>query len=251
MTLIVGIRCTDCVVVGSDSAITFGQSDRLPTIMQPFRQKIEVIDDRMIVAGTGKLGLGQRFVDIASKCWRELDPAQINVLDFGRIVAMNGRNDLAQTGAVPGEYGALVAVPVGSRAELIEFAVEDLQPELKTDESWYVSMGSGQIVADPLLGFFRKVFWGDDPPQRQDGVFAMTMVLTLACEMAPIGVAKPLQIAILSMDGGAEPTARRLTEEELLEHEGNVNEALDHFRQYRGVLSDVSGATRPPPQPPQ
>lgn len=251
MTLIVGIRCTDCVVVGSESAITFGPSDRLPTIVQPFRQKIEIVDDRLIVAGTGKLGLGQRFVDVASKCWREIDPAQTNVLDFGRIVAMNGRNDLAQTGATLGEYGALVAVPVGSRAELIEFAVEDLQPELKTDDNWYVSMGSGQIVADPLLGFFRKVFWGDDPPQRQDGVFSMTMVLTLACEMAPIGVAKPLQIAILSVDSAGEPITQRLTEGELLEHEGNVNEALDHFRRYSGALLDVSGAARPPPQPPQ
>lgn len=248
MTLIVGIRCTDCVIVGSDSAITFGAHGQLPTIEQPFRQKIEIVDDRMIVAGAGKLGLGQRFVDIASKCWREIDPARTNVLDFGRIVAMNGRNDLAQTSAAAGEYGALVAVPVGSRAELIEFAVEDLQPEVKTDESWYVAMGSGQIVADPLLGFFRKVFWGDDPPQRQDGVFAMTMILTLACEMAPIGVAKPLQIATLSVDGAAEPIARRLTEEELLEHENNVNAALDHFRQYRRAQG---GETQPPPQPPR
>ena len=54
-----------------------------------------------------------------------------------------------------GRYGALVAVPFGRCGELIEFPF-DLQPELKTDENWYVSMGAGQAVADPLLGLDRS-----------------------------------------------------------------------------------------------
>ena len=250
MTLIVGIRCADGVVVGSDSAITFALDARLPTIEQPFGQKIEIVEDRMIVASTGKLGLSQRFIDVASKCLQQTDLAQSDVLDFGRMVAANGRRDFAETGAALNEYGALVAIPIGSRAELIEFATEDLQPEVKTGENWYVSMGAGQMVADPLLGFFRRVFWGDSPPSRQDGVFAMAMVLKLACEMAPIGVASPLQIATLSAKTAGAFEARRLAEEELLEHENNVNEAIEYFRRYREALGKQGDAPPTPPQPP-
>lgn len=249
MTLIVGIRCDDSVVVGSDSAMTFGLMGQLFTIEQPLQQKVEVVDDRMIVAGTGKLGLGQRFVDVASKCLRNADLVQDSVLDLGRMISIDARNDFAQTGAALGEYGALVAIAVGPHAELIEFAVEDLQPELKTTDNWYVAMGSGQIVADPLLGFFRKVFWGNEPPSRQDGVFAMAMVLKLACEMAPVGVAKPLQIATLSANAEGVFAARRLSEGELLEHEDNVESAIEHFRQYREALRGVGDDPPTLPRP--
>ena len=120
--------------------------------------------------------------------------------------------------------------------ELIEFAVNDFQPEVKTSDYWYASMGSGQAVADPLLGFIRHTFWGDLPPSRQDGVFAATMVLKLGCQMAPMGVAPPIQMAVLRRDGKGNLKVRRVEEEELLEHEANVDSAIEYFRGYQDVL---------------
>ena len=61
MTLVVGILCEDCAVIGTDSAVTFGPGGNHPTIAQPLREKISIFRDSVIVAGTGEVGLGQRF----------------------------------------------------------------------------------------------------------------------------------------------------------------------------------------------
>ena len=248
MTLVVGIRGTDGVVIGTDSAVTFTSGQHL-TIEQPLRQKIEVIDDHVIVTGTGEAGLGQRFSDIVKQHWEKKSFQGKSVIDVGRMLSGSAVKDFSQTGVKPGGYGALTAVPFQGRAELIEFTLCNFQPEVKTRDSWYVSMGSGQLVADPLLGFMRRVFWGDDPPNRQEAVFAVTMVLELGCEMAPTGVAKPIQIAMLGPGKKGKLFARRLTKEELLEHEGNVKGAIEHFRKYRDVLRGTNTTQQLPPAP--
>lgn len=248
MTLIVGIRCTDGVVVGTDSAMTFGSGQDFHTIEQPLRQKIDIIGDRVIVAGTGQFGLGQRFVDIVKRHWTKKELRTDNIVDVGRILAKSAVEDFASTKVAQGSYGALVALPCGQEAELVGFC--NFQPEVKTKDYWYASMGSGQLVADPLLGFMRTAFWGDEPPNRQDGIFAATMVLKLGCEMAPEGVAEPIQMAVLSLDrdNKGKLSARRLEEGELDEHRGNVEDAIKYFGKYRNILHDRS-APKPPDAP--
>lgn len=249
MTLIVGIRCTDGVVVGTDSAMTFASGQDL-TIEQPLRQKIEIVQNQIIVAGTGELGLGQRFIDIVKHFWKVEELQGKSSVDIGRRLAQLAIDDFSSTRAEPGSYGALVAVPCAAGSlELIEFSLASFQPEVKTRDNWYVSMGSGQYVADPLLGFIRRTFWKDDPPSHQDGIFATTMVLELGCEMAPTGVAKPIQIAVLnsSKDKEGEFLARHLTKEELLEHRENFNDAISHFQKYRDILHGRDKEAQPFP----
>ena len=161
MTVVVGIRCTDGVVIGTDSAMTFGPSAQQMTIEQPYHSKIDVIDSRIIVAGTGQIGLGQRFAYEVEKLWRGKSLSGKNVAEVGNLIAKNTINNFSSTNAKTGQYGALAAVPCRKKAELIEFDLAGFQPEFKTDDNWYASMGSGQMVADPLLGFVRRVFWGD------------------------------------------------------------------------------------------
>ena len=249
MTLIVGIRCTDGVVVGTDSAMTFGLGQGFDTIEQPLRRKIDIIDGRVIVAGTGEVGLGQRFVDIVKNHWTNKD-LRTDIIDVGRKLTKSAMEDFSSTGVAPGSYGALVALPCGQKAELVEFPVDNFQPEVKTEDNWYVSMGSGQLVADPLLGFMRKAFWGDKVPSRQRGIFAATMVLKLGCEMAPRGVAEPIQMAVLSPDGDnkGKLSARLLEEGELGEHRENVDGAIRYFGKYPDTLHDES-APEPPDAP--
>ncbi len=249
MTLIVGIRCTDGVVIGTDSAVTFTAGQHL-TIEQPSRQKIEVIDGHVIVAGTGAIGLGQRFADCVKKFWENKSFQNKSGVDVGRMLSNSALQDFSQTGINTPNYGVLMAVACLGSAELIEFAPGNFQPEVKTRDSWYVSMGSGQLVADPLLGFMRRVFWGDEPPNRQEAVFAATMVLELGCGMAPTGVSKPIQIALLGPDKKGQFFSRRLNQEELLEHEGNVKGAIEHFGKYRDVLRGIN-TTRQLPTAPQ
>ena len=249
MTVVVGIRCTDGVVIGTDSAITFGPSAQQLTIEQPYYSKIDILDNHIIVAGTGEIGLGQRFAYEVDKLWRGKSFSGKSVVEIGALIAQNTLNNFISTHVQPGQYGALAAVPCGKSAELIEFGVATFQPEFKTVDNWYASMGSGQMVADPLRGFVRKVFWGDSPPKRQDGIFAATMVLKMACDMAPSGVAPPIKMAVLAPNGKGQLAASRLSEDELQEHAGSVENALEYFRKYPDHIKETSGGPVPPTPP--
>lgn len=59
MTAIVGIICKKGVVVGADSSATFN-AGQINTMEQKTK-KIQIIDNKIIIAGTGSIGLGQRF----------------------------------------------------------------------------------------------------------------------------------------------------------------------------------------------
>ena len=249
MTIVVGIRCVKDVIIGTDSAAMVTSAHQ-PTIQQSLQQKIEVIQDQVIVAGTGEVGLGQRFADTVERSWHSPEFQQASVMDMGRTLARNAVGDFSQTRAPSNAYGALVAVPCSDGPELIEFAITNFQPEVKTKGNWYVSMGIGQSIADPLLEFLRTTFWSGDPPSRQDGLFAATMVLQLTCSMSPDGVAEPIQIAVLGANEEDRLSARRLSEDELLEHKQNVNNALEYFKSYRDVLHGTKSPTRPIPEAP-
>ena len=251
MTVVVGIRCTDGVVIGTDSAMTFGPSAQQLTIEQPYRSKIDVIDSHIIVAGTGPIGLGQRLASEVEKLWEKKFFRDKSLGEIGVQIAKSTLDNFISTKVQTGQYGALVAVPCKKKAELIEFDRSTFQPEFKTDDNWYASMGSGQMVADPLLGFIRKVFWGNSPPKRQDGIFAATMVLKLACEMSPFAVALPIQMAVLAPNHKGQLAAHLLSEDELDEHEENVKEALEYFSKYPNHIKEMAVGRIPsaPPAP--
>jgi hypothetical protein len=248
MTLLVGIRCTDGVVVAADSAVTFGNS-QFHTVSDSVC-KIQVIDKRLILAGTGQVGLGQRFAEVAQQLWNDPNAKQASPVQIGKAVCTNVFNDFASTGAPKGAFGALLAFPAKGRAELCEFAVQDLQPELKTDGMWYASMGSGQLLADPYLRLIRSVFWQDGPPNLVSGKFAATWVLRHAIDGAPAGLGDPITMAVLEkVNGNFE--ARMLSADELREHHDSVAAATDHFRGFEKLLRGGGGnvPTIPTPGP--
>ena len=173
-----------------------------------------------------------------------------HVVDMGTKLAQAALQNFASTGGFKaGQYGALVAVPVGGKSELIEFSGADFQPEVKTADVWYASMGSAQSIADPLLGFVRESFWKEGAPELREGMFGATFVLKLACNMAPYGVADPIQLAILrkGKEGRGGWRASRVPKEELIEHEESVNGAIERLGEYR---TQLAGKDQPPAGPP-
>lgn len=73
MTVIVGILCSDGVVIGSDSALAVGRVGRYTIERQEGNVlKIEIIGDDIITAFTGAAGLAQRFNDLLEITIREL-----------------------------------------------------------------------------------------------------------------------------------------------------------------------------------
>jgi len=244
MTVIVGLLCTDGVVVGSDSSATFGPTMMHKTIEQTV-QKIFVIQNRIIVTGTGQIGAGQRFTAAIDTAWKANTLKAALPTDFAKQLSIVGTNDFASTKMPQGSFGALAAFPNHKTLCLCELALQDFQPELKTKDMWFASMGSGQPITDPFLGLMRRVFFPKSQPTVKEGLFITTWALRHAIDLNPGGINGPPQIATLTLNGKGDPEARILPEGELQEHNSSVEAAEKHLSQYRDILNNPAKAEDP------
>jgi hypothetical protein len=244
MTVLVGVRCKDGVVIGSDSAKTSSDGAGRFTTYAP-GTKIDIVDDRIILAHTGQAGMAQRFQDVVSNGWSSGAFKHLNTLNAMRKMSELARKDFSVTLAPQGQYGSLVAMKTSKDSPaLCEFAISDFQPELKTD-IWYCSMGSGQSVVDPLLALFRKAFWSDGPPKLSEGILATCWALELAIELCPFGVAGPIKVAVLDSQG----KAQFLADQDLDGHRENAQRAIEYFGLYTQQLLDTASAPDIPKPP--
>jgi 20S proteasome alpha/beta subunit len=250
MTVIVGVLCEDGVVVGSDSSSTFAAVN-IPTIEQPTK-KTFVIGADMILAGTGQVGLGQRCAHLLTKLRADTNFLSAHPVDVASTISQSTINHFAATAAPKGEFGALIAFACQNGFHLYEFAIKDFQPECKTADNWFVSMGSGQLITDPFLGMLRRVFFKSNRPKLKEGIFAVAWALEHAFELNTGGIKEPAQIAILTNASPAgELTARLLDDNELAEHHDSVTGAESFLAQYREIISgEVQSSVSPSPKPP-
>jgi 20S proteasome alpha/beta subunit len=240
MTILVGLLCQDGVVIGSDSSATF-TAGQFSTIEQKVK-KVEVIGDDVIVAGTGQIGMGQRFVAVATAQRAAGQFPKKDAITISKSVSAATTDDFASTKAPQGQFGALMAFVSKDGFSLCEFATRDFQPELKTKNLWYVSMGSGQPITDPFLGLMRRVFWKDSLPRVQEGVFAVTWALQHTIELNPGGINGPIQMAVLQKGKTGATKARILDDSELSEHTESVKGAEKHLGDYSELLRNSASA---------
>ena len=243
MTVLVGIACTDGVLIGSDSATTFGEVSRGGGLNPPSRiftsSKI-VVEDGAVAATSGQVGMGLRFKDVVNEV--VIDPhsdlATMRPMRFGGEVAKNWIKDLKQTSASDIPFSALVAANTKDGPTLLELESPNHQPEQLTGEVWHTSQGSGRNTADPLLVLSRRMFSPNGQPDMRTGLFCMCFVLKLTCEIAALGVEGPIHVASLTKDG-----ASKLSREDLEEHEENI----EMFIAYGGrfLAPDSSAPTAP------
>lgn len=243
MTVLVGILCQDGVVVGTDSAATFGDGAER-TIEMPVK-KISIVGGKIIIAHTGAAGLGQRFTNIVEGLWTNKKLSNKDRFEFVEEICRSTKQNFGSTFTQNGQYGALVAYSAKHAPHLCEFAVKTFDPELKDDDICFASMGSGQRLADPFLGLMRKVFCPVGKPTLGMGKFLVTWALDHAIDLNPGGIQAPARIAVLEKDSGSNFVARELDVSELSEHRENVEAAKAHLAGYHS-----SGQQLPIPEPP-
>jgi hypothetical protein len=243
MTAIVGILCEDGVVIGSDSCTTMSQGSA-STVELPRIRKTFLVGGDAIFAGVGTQGYGQRFERILSRLRKDPQFFQKDRWDIAKTIAGEAVQDFSSTRKPPWDFGALVAFVSENGFHLCEFTMPYLEPEFKTSDGWFSSMGKSQPITDAFLGFIRRVFFGPSYPKLNEGVFAVTWALTQAIELNTGGVNGPLQIATLTRAGAdGALKARLLTDDEVGEHETVVKDAERHLARYR---QNYSGSHRPP-----
>jgi 20S proteasome alpha/beta subunit len=229
MTAIVGLFCKDGAVIGADSSATF-TAGQIRTIEQ-LTHKIDVIEDRVILAGTGPVGLTQRVCAVVKRIFDQ-NGFTGSEIEVSKRICREALEDFKHTYISPQGYGFLAAFPIEKKHHLCEFAVDNLQPEFKTSNIWYCSIGGGQLITDPFLGFMRKVFWNEGLPNVQEGVFAVNWTLQHAIEINPGGVNGPVKIAVLERVKDR-MQARILESSELQQHNEHMDEAITYLRDYR------------------
>lgn len=250
MTAIVAVICSDGVVVGSDSAASFGHG-MARTIEQPVK-KIDIIGGRIILAGTGAAGLGQRFNHLVHTAYHQqnlFSGSKNSHIQIGKTLSDLGIRDFASTHLKKIDYGCVLAFAQGENFHLLELEYDSFQPEFKTRDMPFVTLGSGQPITDPFLGFLRKVFFAGGPPKLQDGKFLAFWALTHVIQLNPGGVNGPVQLAVLAKgdDGIA---ASLLEEEELQEHHEAVKAAEDHLQCFKWEVATGNPIQIPEPPSP-
>jgi hypothetical protein len=249
MTVLVGVLCQDGVAVGSDSSATFGAGPNLSTIEQPVR-KTFLIGNDVIFAATGAGGLGQRLEYVLQELRQGVaDWVAQHHLHIAQAVRRKMLQNMHATFLNPGQLGALVAFSCQDAFHLCEFAAADFQPEMKTADTWFVSMGSGQMITDPFFGLLRRTLFRAARPNLKEGLLASYWALYNAIQLNTGGINGPVQLATLRRSTRGGPIeARLLGENELTELAVAVQNIEDYLAAYRPQWA--APASPPPPEAP-
>jgi len=251
MTSLVAIKCLDGVVIGADSAVTFGTAGgNNGTIEHHTSKKLKIVGSSIIIAGAGELGLMQRFVAAVEKAEKAGNFSRADdAISFGKILSSVGLRDFNETHLEKFNFTALVAFISGGEANLCELGgLTGFQPEIKElVDLWHVSTGVGQSITDPFLALLREAFWSDAAPNLQGGIFTTLWTLTHVCKLNTGGIGFPINLAVLERPKSSQrPSARILTAQELAEHGNAVEAAMRHLGDFKEILMGRSGAEAVP-----
>jgi len=247
VTLIIGIKCKDGIVMGADGAATLGAMGQR-TILQPMK-KLEVISNSIILGVSGPVGLGQRFKGEIQSVWEEKKLSGKKPFEGMTILrqaiwkhAQMEWKAAALTRPAIGSLAiesvacqSIIALPVSKQPCLFQFD-HQCAPEEATEHLPFVSIGRGQNIADPFLAFLRRIFWPVKVPSLVSGIFATVWTLEHAIKTNPGGVANPKQIVTLQKTNG-NWQARELPNEELEEHIEASARAERHLADFQRIMS--------------
>jgi len=258
VTLIIGLKCSDGIVMGADGAATLAALG-LNTAQQSAK-KLHLVRPDRIVGTAGSVGIAQRIVELLkedfqgyklghissnlrSLIWDKILKKEFEVAESARRIHGQLQSECISC--------TLVAAPIDGHLELMGFS-ESASPYHATDDLPFIAIGSGQPTADPFLAFIRRIFWAKNKPSIADGIFAVWWTLHHAIKTSPGGVADPKQITLLEFksDGKAKKAAaRELTDGELKEHEEAVTRAEEYLANFDRQQSTATAAADVPAMP--
>ena len=251
MTVLVAVKCSDGAVVGSDSIATSSAGPQ-PLMQIQSADKVKLVGDRVLVAGTGDAGLGQRFGKHVQNAW-DGKHFQKTWMDCCVHISAEACKDFQNSGTPRTlqngfGFGAILVAPFGQSVEVVEFGIIKFQPEQKIEPIHFVSMGAGQILADPFLGFVNRVLWKGKSPTIERGLLGVYWTLMHTIEFAPGGVGHPMQFGILKREGGQWHASVKTEEDfqQIGQHVTSIEETIRNTR-----LIDEADSSKPPEPPPE
>ena len=260
MTLIVGIKAREGVVLGADGAATLGNVSS-STIRQPVK-KLNIVGSSAAVGVSGYVGLGQRIIAEIEDLWQSKELRSKNSSEAMSLlrkrlwehigvelqVAGVAQQALGRSALDSAIAHTVVALPCKGKVCLFQFDPQGA-PEEATEDLPFIAVGSGQAIADPFLAFLRHIFWSNRLPSLSEGVFATLWTLQHAIQTSPGGVSEPIQIVVVKRGKKSEIEARELGSEELEDHSVAIAHLEDNLR--RRFAQPVGAKATQPPDPPE
>ncbi|WP_428939674.1 hypothetical protein [Fontivita pretiosa] len=256
MTLIVGIKCSNGIVVGADGAASLGVMGQM-TALQPVK-KLAIIQSKIILGVSGPIGLFQRIQgivpsfphltgrsktevmgDLRKAIWKDILQLEFEAATLTSKVIGPAAN-------LSCVCSAMFALPVKNNELALIHLDQNASPEAASDDLPFAAIGSGQPLADPFLAFIRRIFWPGRLPNLAEGEFAIWWTLHHAIKTAPGGIAEPKQMAVLQIDAG-KVIARELSSAEMQEHEEAVGNAERHLSEFQKHPSPLMTPVVPAP----
>ena len=241
MTIVVGILCGDGVVMASDSAATFAESGN-PTIGQQEVRKILKLNDSILYSSSGAVGISQIIAHEIKSGWDKNQygsaPPEEVMDKIGKRISELVAPYLHSANMVRPLVGdasmslckSIVSMPVKRVPCLFNFDYNGA-PERSTRELPFVSIGSGQRIADPFLALLKRLLWKDAQPTLSEGRLAAVWTIDHVRLTNPGGVGGAIQLATLSAKDGKQPTVTIFPENDVQEH-------LQHIRLAEKALYD-------------
>jgi hypothetical protein len=247
VTILVGVRCTDGVVIGADSVATSAMGPQ-PLVQLPSNDKIRIFGGRVIVAATGAVGLSQRLMGhveraIGNKAL-EKPLHECTGEISARFVGDCNATGVPRHQQVGLQFGALMAAVIQGEPRLIEYGTVDFQGEVKQDQLFFVSMGSGQVLADPFLAFVVRVLWKGTIPTVDQAKFGVYWTLSHTIRFAAGGVGGPIRMAALRKVGTSW-SAVKIDDDQ--EAEQFITDIETHIAEFPRQSLEDAPASDPPP----
>jgi len=216
VSLIVGIRCTDSLVLAASGPATMPSEDGLPPARQ-WSKKLRVVGGQAVLGVTGHDGLAQEMALSLERSLAEPDERESadDVLrgklrdalaaPVQRTVAIHRTlQGLPGFGITSNEYvisQSLLAIPFRNSLRLFLLDPECSVTEV-TDELTCATIGSAKAIADPFLAFLRKVLWQDRLPDVALGELSAYWTILHVAETSPGALTFPIQLVVIRREEG-------------------------------------------------
>lgn len=248
MTIVATFLCTDGVVVAADSMIT-SLAGNIP-IAHHTEKKISILSGNQIFASSGDQGLSERFRVIVDRAHGNVQKTDHPI--YYPVLLTQSVNDQFRKTGISGAINleAVLAYDHKNKHYCCVFDAPLLQPRLLNKESFYASLGSGMLSAEPFLHFLVDIFCQDGPPNVSEGVFLATWVVEHVIRTNPGGVAGPTRIGILERNQQDNLAARELHDSEIDEHRQAIESARTSLKDWRDKFQTGAEEDKisPPPK---
>lgn len=258
MTLVIGVLCGDGIVIGADSIATYATPRGQYTVEQEMDSKVHKIDDRMLYAFSGDIGLGQDVMHSVSKSWeRNKGKSKENIRKNLSKAVVDPVKEYAERSQSLESLMRVAKVQDPVVTSLVAFVAKDHpvlihynlagHPEEITRGLIFETIGSGKPYADPFVAFVKHVAWkGKQPRTVKQGIVGVLWALQYVSDFSTaIGVGGPFSIGVLEKREG-EWQASVLGEDRLGLYKGAIQSAESSLHDELNNLEVETDSPEPP-----